>query len=729
MVKMESEGVPVPTVVISILVVFVLGLLLGRSMLAEKRCEPCKPAVVKEVVRYRVYPRPTSPSLGPKQAKVTVVEVTDGTCPACRKVAKTLVQLQKAFPKDVRLVFEVYPKSPASRLLAAAVRAAAKQGKFWAFHDALLASKERISEPSLVHVAKAAGLDVERFRKDLKDPTTNRMVAFQQRIFQRLGIGKLPAVFVNGRYLSGDVDLATLKKVVREEIAAADRILARLKKEGRLRPGQEGILVYRELLRDARRSLNPDASTQRPRRRQEDPNAVYRVPVAGKPWRGVKDALVTIVLFSDFQCPFCRKAEDIVDQILEAYAGKVKVVWHNNPLPFHRNAMLAAEAAWEVFKQKGNEAFWKYHDALFANQKRLGGPDARAFLEETARKLGVDMARFRKALDEHVHRPEMNKQRRLAGDLAARGTPTFFVNGKKVRGVRPFPAFKKVIDAALKEAQAAVASGKATPATYYDLILKKGLTRVKYLSGDSPAAKRPKRRVVDPPVVYKMPAAGKPWKGARHALVTIVESSDFQCPFCRRVQPTLVKVLETFKGKVKIVWHNNPLPFHRNAMLAAEAAWEVFKQKGNEAFWKYHDVLFENQRRLAGPDARTFLEEEAQKLGVDMARFRKALDSHVHRKVLSEQRALSLRLGARGTPAFFINGKLLVGARPFHVFEARIQEALREAEAALRKVGDVKKLYDYFMKDAKTEAVYKEQAGGGPGLRRPAIKLIPRVGK
>ncbi len=164
--------------------------------------------------------------------------------------------------------------------------------------------------------------------------------------------------------------------------------------------------------------------------------------------------------------------------------------------------------------------------------------------------------------------------------------------------------------------------------------------------------------------------------GDPKAQVTLVEFSDFECPFCGRVGPTIEQVVERYGNQVRIVWRNYPLPFHQNAMPAAEAAMEVFAQGGSEKFWRFHDVLFQNQRALT----RENLEQYATQLGgIDMARFRRALDSHTHEAAIRAEVAAVTEAGARiGTPSSFINGRLVQGAQPFPAFEAAINQALED---------------------------------------------------
>jgi protein-disulfide isomerase len=736
--KPKAEGVPVPTVVITVIVVFVVGLLIGKFTLSTT--EECKePTCPKEVDRYRIYPRGTNPSKGPRNAKVTVIEVTDFQNPLARVMHDTLVKLQKEHPKTVRLVFVNNPRTADGRRAAVAGLAAKNQNKFWQMAEKLFANPRKLTEDDLVRYAKQLGLNVEKFKSDLKNRRLNSMVAFDQRQVRRLGVRKTPAIFINGRHFTGKVPMNKLKKLVKEEEKAAEKLVAELKKEGRAPKGRKPN-IYREFMRGAETSLRGRAKRKRDKRRRrrrpkEDPKAVYKVPVEGKPWKGTENALVTIVESSEFQCPFCSRVNPTIKKVMDAYKGKVKVVFHHNPLRFHKQAMMAAIASHEVFKQKGNKAFWEYHDKLFANQKKIRS-EGRKFLEQAAKEVGVNMTKFKKALDEETHKQEIQKMKMRSRRLGARGTPTFFVNGRKLRGARPFPAFKALIDEELKKAEAAIAAGKATKQNYYATVMKKGLDKVKYLPGQGPdrQKRQRKRRVVDPTVVYKMPAKDKPAMGPETALVTVVVSMEYQCPFCKRVMPTLYKLAKEFPKDVRVVWHHNPLPFHKNAMIAAEAAHEAYVQKGDKGFWKFTDKLFEKQRELR-TDARGVLEQVAKDGGLNMTKFKKALDTNKHKEMLEEQRKLANKLGARGTPASFINGKIFTGARPYQAFEQRVKQAIKEAKPLVSKAGGRKKLYEFIIKDGKTQAVYKVIGGNTPKgkprrvRRRPPKIRIPAKGR
>jgi protein-disulfide isomerase len=151
--------------------------------------------------------------------------------------------------------------------------------------------------------------------------------------------------------------------------------------------------------------------------------------------------------------------------------------------------------------------------------------------------------------------------------------------------------------------------------------------------------------------------------------------SDFQCPFCARVAPTVDEILRRHPNDVRVVWRNYPLPFHQDAELAAEAAMEIFEQRGDAGFWAFHDLLFANQRALERGD----LERYAQSVGgVNLAQLRRALDDHRHRARIRADVDAVGDAGARiGTPSFFIDDRLLQGAQPIEAFEAAIAEELR----------------------------------------------------
>ncbi|HKE86435.1 MAG TPA: thioredoxin domain-containing protein [Vicinamibacterales bacterium] len=192
------------------------------------------------------------------------------------------------------------------------------------------------------------------------------------------------------------------------------------------------------------------------------------------------------------------------------------------------------------------------------------------------------------------------------------------------------------------------------------------------------AAVRPARPTgPDPKRIHTVNTAGAPAKGPETAPVTIVEFSDFQCPFCRRVEPTLKQIESTYKERVRMVWKHLPLSFHKDAAGAALAAEAAAKQG---KFWEFHDRLFADQTKLGSDD----LKQHAKDLSLDMKRFEADLqNSGADQKKIDSDVAEANALGIQGTPGFFINGRFVSGAQPYEVFAKIIDEELTKRGVAV----------------------------------------------
>ena len=162
----------------------------------------------------------------------------------------------------------------------------------------------------------------------------------------------------------------------------------------------------------------------------------------GAPSFGSADAKVTIVEFSDFQCPYCTRAADATHAIKEKYGDKVRFVFRQFPLSFHQNAHLAAQASLAANAQG---KFWELHDLMFKNQKEL----ARENLDAYAKEIGLDMAKFKSALDEGTFKDAVDADMALGGKVSVSGTPSMFINGKRAANATAAEPLFAEIDAAL----------------------------------------------------------------------------------------------------------------------------------------------------------------------------------------------------------------------------------------------------------------------------------------
>jgi protein-disulfide isomerase len=181
-------------------------------------------------------------------------------------------------------------------------------------------------------------------------------------------------------------------------------------------------------------------------------------------------------------------------------------------------------------------------------------------------------------------------------------------------------------------------------------------------------AKTSVRLMLDPPR-QNVAAANSPSKGSTSAPIELVEFSDFQCPFCLRATPTVTQVLNTYGDRIHFVYRHYPLPNHPNARPAAEAA-ACAAEQGK--FWQYHDALFANPSKLGNAD----LKQHAADLGLDTAKFDSCVDTHKTKTVVDTDTQAGEEAGVNGTPAFFINGRMISGAQPFDVFKKIIDDEL-----------------------------------------------------
>lgn len=178
------------------------------------------------------------------------------------------------------------------------------------------------------------------------------------------------------------------------------------------------------------------------------PKMEVKVDPGQAPWFGKQDAPVTIIEFSDFQCPFCSRAAETVDQLRKKYGNKIKLAFKQFPLPMHQDARPAAEASMCVNEQ-GTEKFWKFHDLAFKNQDKLD----KANLEKLAKDSGADPKKFTECVDQKKYANYVQQDMEYGEKVGVRSTPTFFINGQLVSGAVPIEQFSEIIEEELSSAK------------------------------------------------------------------------------------------------------------------------------------------------------------------------------------------------------------------------------------------------------------------------------------
>jgi protein-disulfide isomerase len=175
---------------------------------------------------------------------------------------------------------------------------------------------------------------------------------------------------------------------------------------------------------------------------------------------------------------------------------------------------------------------------------------------------------------------------------------------------------------------------------------------------------------LQPPELPRVEVEAKgPSRGPASAKVTIVEFSDFQCPYCGREYPVIEKLMKEYDGKVRLVFRHFPLDFHPFAEKAAEAG-ACAQDQGK--FWELHDKMFTNQAKLAVEDLKGY----AKAIGVDAGKFDKCLDSGEKKALVEEDQKAGSAAGVNGTPAFFVNGLFINGAQPYEEIKQTVDREL-----------------------------------------------------
>lgn len=375
------------------------------------------------------------------------------------------------------------------------------------------------------------------------------------------------------------------------------------------------------------------------------------VPLADSPTTGPADAAVTVVMFTDLECPFCARAHQSLKQIMESGSGDMRIVFKHAPLPMHENAIPASLAALAAGDQG---KFWEFTDRAYAQQDALTEAD----LAEIAESLGLDMEAWRTSYSKESHRAAVERDRALASKVGVTGTPTMFFNGVRVEGAHPAESLQALVNQQRGLVRDLAAAGVPSDDLYWRLVA------LQYVEPE-PVAEAPQEPEV---AIAYVPTAGSPARGAAvdETVVTIVGFSDFECPFCARAEVALTSALKTEGEGVRYVFRHFPLPFHENADVAAATS---ILMNEKDKFWPFHDRLFADQSEFSVEKFAAI----AKELGVEFEN----LDEQMRQEAVVEKLIADVEfaqgLGVRGTPTYFINGVPLVGAQSEQEFAAIIR--------------------------------------------------------
>lgn len=395
------------------------------------------------------------------------------------------------------------------------------------------------------------------------------------------------------------------------------------------------------------------------------------VPVdSDDPIWGSRSALVTVVVFSDFECPHCAALEQTIDWVKGHFdPNDVRIVWKHNPLGMHAHARPAAIAGKTVFKLGGSRAFWKWAAAAFEHQSSLD----RDGFADWAEDAGVDRARFLAAFDANEFAAKVDADMELATRLALAGAPMSLVNGILVRGAAGPEKISRIIDEAMERASALLAEAVPRDEVYVRATLE-NLPPLEPLAPREPAPPRPLATLDQ--TIYRVPLdAEDVFRGPATAPVTVVQFGDFGAS-TRGVFPTIERVLGEFGERVRFVFRPKVHPSDVDGWRAANILLEAGRAKGDAGYWAAHTRLLEPSML---PDAKTVVAE----LGLDAAALDAALKGGAHARRLARFASSAWDLEIPTFPALFVNGRRFTGPPSDEELRTLVEEELARSEAAI----------------------------------------------
>ena len=589
------------------------------------------------------------PYRGNPDAAVLIEEFSDFQCPYCgRFVEQTFpsINSNQIANGDVLLVFYDFPLNihAQAELAANAARCAGEQGAvaYWEMHDRLFANISEWSHnqanSTFASYGEELGLESDSFNSCLEDNRYVDAVRADYQIGLSRGVSSTPSFFINDQPLIGAQPLATFNEAIAligsgQSIAAA-----------------------------------PTSGGELPAEYAPPKPVVIPVEPENVAWSaGDPNAPVQIVEFTDYQCPYCQQyAMETFPTMFTEMIESGRIFYAIKDLPLetlHAEAIVAGTAVRCAGEQ---DAYKEMHDAVFANQALWGGSGETAAINsftELAADLGLDESELISCIDLGEQRERVLANQRESLSLGVSSTPTFYINGYPMRGAQPFEVFEAVIELAENDELEAVLEAQARQA--YEQA---------QAQATQPQAPQPPSGPVDVPIENSF-AIGDP-----NAPITIVEYTDFQCPYCsQHFERTFPLLKENYidTGVVYYVFKDFPLTqIHPQALYAANAARCAGDQ---DAYLAMHDALFSNQAAWNNQsDADILFNQYAAEMGLDGEQFASCLANNTYDDTIYAELNEGASFGVNGTPAFFINGYFLSGAQPYSTFVEAVEFLLEE---------------------------------------------------
>ncbi|WP_158542689.1 DsbA family protein [Lujinxingia litoralis] len=416
------------------------------------------------------------------------------------------------------------------------------------------------------------------------------------------------------------------------------------------------------------------------------------LPVGESPTRGAADAWVTLVVFGDFQCPFCGRLAATLDRVLEDQPrGRVRLVYKHLPLPSHPNAEFLARAS-EAAANQGK--FWQMHDALYDRAAELREGDPSSEVRAIATELGLDVERFERDLDSPEVAARLARDLALADQLGVASVPVVFANGGLIRGAQAAEVYHRASYDLWAATSGAVEDGEMKREEVYAHSVRALLPRSQAARQPSPSAK----------AVAYVPAhqPRRPESGpAGDALVTITHFHSLGSAPSAELLKRLATLAQVHEGRVRVVTYH--LPHQEEEVLAyAHRAWAAAAARAPEVGWEFGLALAEKVAALevGGAQGAAVVEEIGATLGVDP----ETINSETSRAQVERDQRLAAELHVVGTPTIFINGTRLVGLPPADELERQVaaSEAIAERVAQVRNIGG-EELYEVMVEAARQQ--------------------------